>query len=188
MFARYAVPLMGDLAGRLATPGSRILDVGTGTAALAVAYAVAFPQAQVLGIDVLDRALDLAAQTIADSPVADRVSVRRQDIAEFVDDQPYDLAWIPAPFIPQRALHTGLPRVVSVVRGGGWLILGLGKFGADPIAAALNHLKTIAFGGTPLDEASAQHLLREHGLTDVRTLPTPPSAPAITIGRAPGSS
>jgi hypothetical protein len=28
------------------------------------------------------------------------------------------------------------------VRGGGWLILGHGKFGADPIADALNCLKT----------------------------------------------
>jgi hypothetical protein len=76
------------------------------------------------------------------------------------------------------------------VRGGGWLILGHGKFGADPIADALNCLKTIAFGGTPLNEASAQDLLRDHGLADVRTLPTPPGAPAITTttGEATGGS
>jgi methylase of polypeptide subunit release factors len=40
---------------------SRILDVGTRIAALAVGYAEAFPQAQVLGIDILDRAPELAA-------------------------------------------------------------------------------------------------------------------------------
>jgi hypothetical protein len=55
-FAQFLLPVMGDLGGRLAAPGARMLDIGTGVGALAVGFAKAFPQLHVLGIDVLDRA------------------------------------------------------------------------------------------------------------------------------------
>lgn len=38
-FAELALPAMGDLRGRLAAPGARMLDVGTGVGALAIAFA-----------------------------------------------------------------------------------------------------------------------------------------------------
>jgi hypothetical protein len=80
------------------------------------------------------------------------VTVRKQD---FVDDAGFDLAFLPAPFIPQPALHAGLPRVAAALRPGGWLMAGHGKFGGTPVQDALTRLKTIAYGGTPLDEAAA---------------------------------
>jgi predicted O-methyltransferase YrrM len=184
--ARFMLPMMGDLAGRLAAPGARMLDVGTGVGAIAVAFARAFPQLQVLGIDVLDRALDLARQTIAAAGgVADRVTVRKQDVAEFADDAGFDVAWLPVPFIPQTAIDSGLPRVIAALRPGGWLILGHGKLGGTPVEDAVTRLKTIAYGGTTLNEAAACHLLRSAGLTSVRPMPTPAGAPAITIGQKP---
>jgi protein-L-isoaspartate O-methyltransferase len=184
-FAQFLLPMMGDLAGRLATPGARMLDVGTGVAALAVSFAQVFPQLHVLGIDILDRALDLADQTIAASDVADRVTVRKQDAADFTDDTRFDLAWLPAPFIPQPALASAMPRVAAALHPGGWLLLGHGKSGGSQVEDALTQLKTVAYGGTPLDETAACHLLRTTGLTSVRTVPTPPGAPAITIGQKP---
>ncbi len=174
---------MGDLASRLAAPGARMLDIGTGVGALAAGFAEAFPQLHVLGIDVFDRALGLARQALADSDVAARVTVRRQDVAEFADESGFDLAFLPAPFIPQAALHAGLPRVVAALRPVGWLMVAHGKFGSTPVQDALTRLKTIAYGGTALDEAAACHLLGDAGLTSVRTMPTPPGAPAITIGQ-----
>jgi predicted O-methyltransferase YrrM len=183
--ARFMLPMMGDLARRVAAPGSRFLDVGTGVGALAVAFAEVFPQLQVLGIDILDRALELARQTIAASGVAARVTVRREDVADFTDDSGFDIAWLPAPFIPQPALSNGLLRVVAALRPGGWLIVGHGKFGGTPVEDALTRLKTVAHGGTPLDEAAACHLLQEAGLTSVRTVPTPTGVPAVTIGQKP---
>jgi predicted O-methyltransferase YrrM len=184
-FAQFLLPVMGGLGSRLAAPGARMLDIGTGVGALAAGFAEAFPQLHVLGIDVLDRALDLARQALAASGVAARVTVRRQDVAEFADDAGFDLAFLPAPFIPQPAVHAGLPRVAAVLRPGGWLMVGHGKFGGTPVQDALTRLKTIAYGGTPLDEAAACHLLRDAGLTSVRPVPTPPGVPAITIGQKP---
>ncbi|NUR31551.1 MAG: SAM-dependent methyltransferase, partial [Catenulispora sp.] len=55
--ATKVVPALPGLAERLAHPGSKILDVGTGVAALALALAEQFPAAAVTGVDVLPRAL-----------------------------------------------------------------------------------------------------------------------------------
>lgn len=183
-FAQFLLPQLGDLAERLATAGARMLDVGTGVGALAISYAEVFPLLRVVGIDVLDHVLDLARLTIASSAVSDRVVVRRQDVAELTDDAGFDLAWIPAPFVPEQALRRGVARVVGTLRPGGWVMLGHGKFAVDPMRDALTRLKTIAYGGTPLDDQAAQRLLLENGLTSVTTVPTPPGSPGITIGCA----
>ena len=184
-FAQFILPMMGDLADRLAAPGARMLDIGTGVAAMAVGFAHVFPQLHVLGIDILDRALDLARQAIASSDVAARVTVCKQDVADFTGDTGFDLAFLPAPFISQPAVHSGLPRVAAALHPGGWLMVGHGKFGGTPVEDALTRLKTITYGGAPLDEAAASQLLRDAGLTSARTLPTPRGAPAITIGQKP---
>ena len=183
--AQVMLPMMGDLAGRLAAPGARLLDVGTGVGALAVAFAQVFPQVHVLGIDILDRALDLARQAIAASDVGARVTVRKQDVADFADDAGFDLAWLPAPFFAEPALDAGLLRVVAALRPGGWLIVGHGKFGGTRAEDALARLKTLAYGGTPIDDAAACQLLHKSGLASVRTVPTLAGAPAITIGQNP---
>jgi predicted O-methyltransferase YrrM len=184
-FAQMLLPAMGDLGSRLATPGARMLDVGVGVGAMAIAFARVFPQLHVLGIDVLDRSLELARQNIAASDVAARVTVRKQDVAGFTDDTGFDLAYLPAPFIPRPALQAGLLRVTAALRPGGWVFVAHGKFGGTPAEDALTRLKTLVYGGTPLDEAEASSLLRSAGLTSTRPLPTPDGAPGITIGRKP---
>ena len=184
-FAELVLPVMGDLGSRLAAPGARMLDVGTGVGALALAFAHVFPRLHVLGIDVLDRPLELARQNIAASDVAARVKVRRQDVADFTDDTGFDLAYLPAPFVPRPALQAGLPRVTAALRPGGWVFVVHGKFGGTPAEDALTRLKTLVYGGTPLDEAEASGLLRSAGLSSVRPVPTPEGAPGITIGQKP---
>ena len=184
-FAERFLPAMGDLASRLAAPGARMLDAGTGVAALAIAFAQVFPQLHVLGIDVLDRPLELARQNIAASDVAARVTVRKQDVAGFADDTGFDLAYLPAPFVPRPALQAGLPRIAAALRPGGWVFVAHGKFGGTPAEDALTRLKTLVYGGTPLDEAEASDQLRGAGLTSVRPVPTPEGAPGITIGQKP---
>jgi len=184
-FAQLLLPLMGDLGTRLAAPGARMLDVGTGVAAMAIAFAEAFPQLHVLGIDVLDRPLSLARQNIAGSDVAGRVMVRKQDVSQFTDETGFDLAYLPAPFVPRPAVRAGLPRMAAALRPGGWLFVAHGKFGGTPAEDALTGLKTLIYGGTPLDEAETADLLRGAGLTSVRTAPTPAGAPGVTIGQNP---
>lgn len=183
MFARFVLPRFADLTERLARPGARMLDVGTGVGALAAGFAQIFPQLQVIGIDVLPRALEIARTRLRDSPVAARVELRHQDVAELTDRACYDVAWIPAPFVPEPAFSTGVARLVTALRPGGLLMVGHGMSGGTDLEIAITRFKTVVYGGTSLDGPSAVELLNKHRLACVQTIATPPGAPAITVGR-----
>ncbi len=182
-FEQFILPTMTDLSQALHRPGARMLDVGTGTGALAVAYAETFEQVSVVGIDVLPRALALAERTVSASSVAHRVDLRLQDVAALADEAEYDLAWLPAPFCPEPALRAGVPAIARALKPGGWMMIAYGKFRGVALDDALTRLQTTVFGGTAIDDEQARNLLGDSGLIDVRTVQTPPGAPAITIGR-----
>jgi SAM-dependent methyltransferase len=153
LMAKFVFPAMSGLLDALGRPGARMLDVGTGVAGLAVAYAQLFPALTVVGIDVLPRVLALARATVAESPVADRVVLREQDVRALQEPDTYELAWLPAPFVPEAPLRAGVGRLRTALVPGGWLIMGHGKFGGDPVENAVGRFKTIAYGGTALDDA-----------------------------------
>jgi protein-L-isoaspartate O-methyltransferase len=182
-FERLGLPFLAGLAEALATPGARMLDVGTGVAALAASYAELFPELTVVGIDVLPRVLALAEDLLRTSPVADRVVLREQDVSGLSEEATYVLAWLPAPFVPEEAVRAGVPRIVRSLVPGGWLVVGHGKFAGEPLDDALTRFKTVSYGGTPLTNEQAQTLLGDVGLVDVATVQTPVGAPAITVGR-----
>jgi hypothetical protein len=183
-FAQFGLPMLAGLREAFAD-GARMLDVGTGVAAMAVAYAELFPQLTVVGIDVMPRVLGLAEQTVAASSVSDRIILREQDVSSLDEPETYAFAWLPAPFIPESALGTGVLRVVASLRPGGWLMLGHGRYGGSAVDDAVGRFKTIAYGGTALNDGEADGMLRSAGLIDVRTVPTPQGSPAITVGRKP---
>ena len=62
-------------------------------------------------------------------------------------------------------------------------MIGHGKFDGTDLENALTRFKTVAYGGTVLDGPSAVRLLNQQGLASVQTIPTPPGAPAVTVGR-----
>jgi hypothetical protein len=185
MMAQRGLSWCPGLAEAFATPGSRMLDVGTGVAGLAVSFAEQFPALTVVGIDVFPRVLGLAAQTVAASTVDDRVILRQQDVSTLQEPETYVFAWMPAPFLPEHALRDGVLRVVDALVPGGWLILAHGKYAGDPEEDAVSRFKTIAYGGTALDDDQAEELLRDAQLGDVETVPTRQGSPAFTLGRKP---
>jgi hypothetical protein len=182
-FLQFGLPMLSGLAEALASPGARMLDVGTGVASLAVAYAELFPALTVVGLDVLPRVLAIAAGTVAASDAAERVILREQDVSTLDEQATYALAWLPAPFLPESALRAAVPRVAGALLPGGWVMVGHGKFTNEPVEDALTRFKTVVFGGTALDDDQAQTLLRDAGLSDVATMPTPAGSPGITVGR-----
>jgi protein-L-isoaspartate O-methyltransferase len=182
LFLGFVVPHVDGLAERLARPDARMLDVGTGIGALGLGFAKAFPGLHVTGIDVMPRVLELARESIDGSPADSRVELRLEDVADLVDESRYDLAWLPAPFVPEPALVAGVPRLVRALRPGGLLMVGHGDFAGSDLQNAITRFKTAFYGGTALDAASAVRLLEDHGLTSVRTLATPPGTPRITVG------
>jgi SAM-dependent methyltransferase len=181
-FAEFGLPMLAGLRESFAR-GARMLDVGTGVGALAVAYAELFPRLSVVGIDVMPRVLGLGERNVAASSVSDRVVLREQDVSFLNEPDTYAFAWVPAPFIPPSALALGLPRVADALQPGGWLMLGHGKYGGSSLDDAVGRFKTIAYGGTALNDEEAEELLRSAGLTDVMTVPTPHGSPAISLAR-----
>ena len=182
MLAMYAVPTLDGLSERFVAGGD-FLDVGVGVAELAAAFCEAMPNARVVGIDVLPRALALAQQTITARGLGDRLEVRLVAVQELTDAAKFDLAWMPAPFLPQDVFPLGLRRVHDALRPGGWLVVGAGRFDDDALAVAVTRWKTLRSGGTPLTPDEARASLDSAGFVEIRELPTPPGAPALYAAR-----
>jgi SAM-dependent methyltransferase len=184
MLARMVVPTLPGLAERFAAGGD-FLDVGVGVGELAAAFCDALPQARVVGLDVMPRVLRLAAETVASRGLADRLELRECGVQALADVDRFDLAWLPAPFIPEAVFDVGLARLVAAVRPGGWLVVGAGRLEGDPLAVALTRWKTALAGGTALGREDAERRLGAVGFVDVQELPTPPGAPVLYAARRP---
>lgn len=71
--------LVETIIARCATPPARILDLGTGSGAIALALAGAYPGARVTAVDVSLGALALAAENAASAGLCDRVAFVESD-------------------------------------------------------------------------------------------------------------
>lgn len=185
--AGRVVPRLPGCVERLKAEGSRILDVGTGVAALALALAEAFPEARVEGIDVLERALDLArAELAAAQPaVAARVSLRHQDAADVSEEETYQLVWLPAPFLSEEALRSALPRLVAALEPGAWLVAGTNPAVDDALRRSVGRWTAVRGGGNAFDTARMTEELVALGLGETRTFPTVAGGPVLVAARRP---
>lgn len=80
----------GVLLGAWADGGRRILDVGTGTGLVALMMAERFPEADVVGIDICDDAVEEATYNVSLSPFCGRVKIRKGDFREMAGGERFD--------------------------------------------------------------------------------------------------
>jgi len=161
------------LGPRLEASDATFLDVGTGVARLSIGMARKWRSLRVVGLDVWGPALALARKNVADSGLQERVEIREQRGEDLPDEGAFDLAWIPAPFVPANAMSRLVERVHRALKPGGWLLFASARSGEDLRGAALR-FRVALYGGVPGTQQDAENLLREKGLTEVRTLPGPP--------------
>jgi release factor glutamine methyltransferase len=138
----------------------RILDVGTGSGAIAVSLAHARPQSHVTAVDLSPAALEVARRNAQRHGVLDRVTFLQSNLLAAVDGPDFDLVVSNPPYIaegevletqvsnyePQSALYAGptglevyerlIPEARKVLKPGGWLLLEIG-FGQQPAVEAL---------------------------------------------------
>ncbi len=176
LIARIA-PTLDGLEAALAREDARILDIGSGVAALSISCCRVWPAASVVGVDPWGPAMELAIQNVAAEGLQDRITLRPISIEEIDDTDSFDLAWMPAPFLPRSVLDAGVPVVARSMRPGGWLVLGRYAAPQEPLPEALAALRTVRGGGTPLSDDEAIALLEHGGLTNVRSVPSDWSAP-----------
>jgi SAM-dependent methyltransferase len=164
------------------------LDVGTGIGLLAIAAAGVWPEAAVVGIDIWGPSLDAAVGNVRAAGLADRITIRDQDVTALDDVDAYDCAWFPTFFVTEAVLEAAMPRLFRAVRPGGWLVLGRMAPPPDPVAQAVFALRTIRGGGAEFDTKRLITSLETAGCTAVRVLPRQAMAPLeYVIGQRAGS-
>ena len=147
----------------------RVLDVGTGTGAIALAIADELPGAEVTAIDVSADALALAAENAARTGL--EVALEHHDVREGLSGGPSDLVVSNPPYVEPGELpglmadvrdfepHVALvgdrmPEHVAraargVLRPGGWLVLEVGDGQAPATAELLGSLGYAEVAVTP---------------------------------------
>jgi release factor glutamine methyltransferase len=90
--------------------GGRVLDVGTGSGALAIALAHERPEFVVTAIDVSAAALEVAGENACSNEVAERICFLQQDLAA-LPAGPFDLVVANPPYIPVGELASLMPDV-----------------------------------------------------------------------------
>jgi predicted O-methyltransferase YrrM len=129
-----------------------------------------------------------ARANVKEAGLDDRITLRNQDVSALDDVDAYDCVWVPTFFIPEAALLAALPKIVTALRPGGWVVLGRFDPAPDPIAQATSTLRTVRSGGTVLDAKRSIDLLDDVGCTSVRDLEHHFPAPmGFVIGQKPST-
>tara|TARA_Y100000588_G_C14200282_1_gene902126 strand:- start:829 stop:1716 length:888 start_codon:yes stop_codon:yes gene_type:complete len=102
------------LHGKFATkPPSRILDLGTGSGAIALSFAKVFPSAEVVAIDISQDALDLAQENADNHKLSDNISFRLGNWFESLqkNEDTFDLIVSNPPYLSNQEWECAQPEV-----------------------------------------------------------------------------
>lgn len=95
-----------------ATPPARILDLGTGSGALALGLAKTFANAQVVAVDASEDALTLARQNAATAQLESRVEFRHSNwFSALRSDERFDLIVANPPYLTESEWTEAQPEV-----------------------------------------------------------------------------
>jgi 2-polyprenyl-3-methyl-5-hydroxy-6-metoxy-1,4-benzoquinol methylase len=170
--------LAEGLAEGLGGAGGRFLDVGTGVGWLAISMARQHPQLRVVGIDVFEPALALAAENVRAEGLLDRVELRCEDAQHLSEREAFDAIWLPMPFLPAEIVPQVVRAAADAVRPGGWVLPGTFTGPPTPLAQLLTDLRTVRSGGHPWSDDALLAVLTDAGLTDAQEVPRTWPAPA----------
>ena len=142
----------------------RIVDVGTGSGAIALALAQSIPEAEVLGVDLSHEALDIAKANAARLQL-ERIRFRQSDVLTNVNlDSSFDFVVSNPPYValgeadkvqdvvkkfePKMAVFAGehgldvihrlIPQAKAALKPSGWLVMEIGYSMSESVMALLS--------------------------------------------------
>jgi len=154
--------------------GPKLVDVGTGAGAIALALAKELPQAEVYGLDLSAEALEIARANAARLQLEERVRFLQSDVLENIPPRPsFDFVLSNPPYValneadkvqdvvkkfePKMAVFAGehgldvirrlIPQAAAVLYPGGYLIFEIGFTMASSVAELLagwDDVRTVA--------------------------------------------
>jgi SAM-dependent methyltransferase len=145
------------------------LDVGVGIGVVAAKICELFPGTTAVGLDVLAPVLDLARSELEDLGLLRRVELRLQSVADLVDVDRFDLAWLPQQFIPRHDLEPGIRAVFRSLRPDRWLVAPVvaSPEEADEFERAIHAHGAHLTGGGAITVEAVSRMMRDAGFVDV---------------------
>ncbi len=148
----------------------RIVDVGTGSGAIAVALAKELPSAEIHATDISPEALEIAPANAARHELTSRIKFHRADLLSGLPHGEFDFVVSNPPYVgeseedsvqlevrkfePRNAVFAGptglevierlIPQALKVLRCGGWLIFEISGTIADRVRSLLSDWDEVA--------------------------------------------
>jgi len=99
----FRVGTDGVLLGALAAceAASKVLEVGTGTGLISLMTAQRNPRAEILALDINEKAVELAGQNFSNSPFRDRLRAELFDFKNYISEEKFDLILSNPPYFEQ---------------------------------------------------------------------------------------
>jgi release factor glutamine methyltransferase len=147
----------------------RIVDVGTGSGAIAVALAHAIPRSRVTAVDLSSAALEVAQRNAERHGVLERVRLLQSDLLAAVESAEFEVVVSNPPYIaegevlepqvfnyePRSALYAGptglevyerlIPQARRVLKPQGWLLLEIGYGQSAALLKLLSDWTDVSF-------------------------------------------
>ncbi|EGF25019.1 peptide chain release factor N(5)-glutamine methyltransferase [Rhodopirellula baltica] len=119
------IEAIDQIKGRMSDrPSPTVLDIGTGSGAIAVAIAKSLPKTQVTAVDISLTALDIAKWNVENLKLSDRVTLLQSDLFDGLEpDQTFDVICSNPPYISQSE-YDELPTTVREFEPRGALLSG----------------------------------------------------------------
>jgi release factor glutamine methyltransferase len=154
-----------ELAGGFMQP--RIVDVGTGSGAIAVALAHKLAQARITAVDISAAALDVARENAERNGVTGRIDFRKSDLLAEVASERFEMVVSNPPYVPVAdraslpaevrehepavALYGGeggldvcrrlIPAAFAVLETGGFLVMEIGYGQSEAVAVLMSEAR-----------------------------------------------
>lgn len=191
---RPETEILIEVARRRGSAAERVVDVGTGSGAIAIALAVELPAARIWGLERSEAALEVARRNRArllSEGAEERLVLAASDLLDGLpaDARPVDLLVANLPYVPRDVIETLAPEVRAhephLALDGGPDGLALLRRLIAQAPEALAPGGTIALESAPDQPPAITALLRDVGFEDVEITPDLAGHPRVTSARKP---